>query len=162
MSLMAASRSGLKAQPTRRSSTRYIKRFAETLAGDPAVLKLRLHLPDVYDNAKPAPPAPHVGHTVPAEREHVAILELAFANPLSRRTFYAGGLFRGTLADQAVHISHATAFAVSGVYTYVRDKQLTVAGLRGSRPAQLIETLGATNQVANDVRTLFFTGTLQA
>lgn len=139
----------------------FMKSFAQTLSADPAVLKCRLHLPDVYENAKPAPPAPNVDHTVPAERQHMAILELAFADPLARRSFYDGELFRGTLADQKAHISHATAFAVSGVYTYVRDKQLTVAGLRGSRPAQLIETLGATNQIADDVRRLLFSGKLE-
>ncbi|WP_205782293.1 hypothetical protein [Methylobacterium sp. XJLW] len=57
-------------------------------------------------------------------------------------------------------MAHASPFAVSGVYTYVRDRQLTLAGLRGSRPAQLIEKLGALNQVADDVCHLLRTGTL--
>ena len=47
---------------------------------------------------------------------------------------------------------------MSGVYTYVRDKTLTLAGLRGSRPAQLIERIGALNQVKEDVRHLLLTG----
>ena len=46
------------------------------------------------------------------------------------------------------------------MYTYVRDKELTLAGLRGSRPAQLIERLGAVNQTADDVRHLMLTGGL--
>ena len=44
----------------------------------------------------------------------------------------------------------------------MRDKQLTLAGLRGSRPAQLIEQLGARNQVGEDVRHLLLTGQIQA
>ena len=138
----------------------FMRGFAARLADDPAVLKVRLHQPDRYDNANPAPPAPNVGHEVPAERSRVAILELAFESPMTRRQFFASDLFRNTVADQRTHIGHVAAFAVSGVYTYVRDKTLTTAGLRGSRPAQLIDRLGAANQIAPDVEALLLTGSL--
>ncbi|BCA61576.1 hypothetical protein HMP09_0810 [Sphingomonas sp. HMP9] len=134
--------------------------FAETLAADPAVLKLRLHLPDRYDNAAPAPPAPNVDHSVPAERALIAVVELAFETPLTRRAFFDSETFVATQAAQSAHIAYVQAFAVSGVYTYVRDTQLTTAGLRGSRPAQLIERLGANNQVTDDVRSLMRTGSV--
>jgi hypothetical protein len=134
--------------------------FAETLAADDAVLKLRLHLPDRYDNAEPAPPAPNVDHLVPAERTLIAVMEFAFETPLARRAFFESDVFRATQDSQNTHIAYVSAFAVSGVYTYVRDKQLTTAGLRGSRAAQLIERLGANNQVAADVRDLMQTGSL--
>jgi hypothetical protein len=134
--------------------------FAETLAADDAVLKLRLHLPDRYDNAEPAPPAPNVDHLVPAERTLIAVVEFAFETPLTRRAFFESDVFQATQDSQKAHIAHVSAFAVSGVYTYVRDKQLTTAGLRGSRAAQLIERLGANNQVAADVRDLMQTGSL--
>lgn len=134
--------------------------FAETLAADAAVLKLRLHLPDRYDNAEPAPPAPNVNHLVPSERALIAVLEFAFESPLTRRAFFESDTFAATHAAQQAHIAHVSAFAVSGVYTYVRDKQLTTAGLRGSRQAQLIDRLGANNQVAADVRELMHTGSV--
>ncbi|WP_242187750.1 EthD domain-containing protein [Sphingomonas sp. CARO-RG-8B-R24-01] len=136
----------------------FLRAFAAQLAAEPAVLKVRLHLPDRYDNANPAPPAPNVDHLVPPERAAIAILELAFETPLTRRAFLESDAFRATEAEQRRHIRHATAFAVSGVYTYVRDKTLTLAGLRGSRPAQLIERLGANNQTADDVRQLILSG----
>jgi len=135
--------------------------LAQTLAADSAVLKLRLHLPDAYDNAKPAPPAPNVGHTVSADRLSLAILEIAFATPLARRAFFASDVFTATAAGQKQHIRYASAFAVSGVYTYVRDSQLTVAGLRGSRTAQLITTLGAINQTAPNVKHLIQHGVME-
>ncbi|PYE23019.1 methylmuconolactone methyl-isomerase [Rhizobium sp. PP-CC-3A-592] len=138
----------------------FMTNFAGKIAADPAALKVRLHLPDIYDNAEPAPPAPNVDHAVPEGRRHIAVLELAFANPLARRHFYGSDLFEATVADQKAHISYATAFAVSGIYTYVRNKELTTAGLRGSRQAQLIETLGAANQISADVRTLLHKGKL--
>lgn len=140
--------------------TRFMRKLAEALAVEAPVLKLRLHLPDAYDNAKPAPPAPNVDHRVPDERRLIAVVELAFASPLARRDFYASEVFRRALAGQAEHVAYASPFAVSGVYTYVRDKQLTLAGLRGSRSAQLIEQIGARNQVADDVCKLIATGTL--
>ncbi len=135
--------------------------FAETLAGNPAVLKLRLHLPDLYDNAEPAPPAPNVDHAVPADRTLIAILDLAFETPLARRQFLESESFLAAYRAQAGQIAHASAFAVSGVYTYVRDGEMTTAGLRGSRAAQLIERLGANNQVAEDVRGLIATGVVR-
>jgi hypothetical protein len=138
----------------------FMRGFAETLAADDAVLKLRLHLPDRYDNAKPAPPAPNVDHDVPASRTIIAVIELAFESPLTRRRFFESDVFLATQDAQKAHIAYASAFAVSGVYTYVRDKHLTTAGLRGSRQAQLIERLGANNQIARDVRHLMHTGTV--
>ena len=138
----------------------FLTGFAEKLAAEPAVLKVRLHLPERYDNAKPAPPAPNVDHLVPPERAAVGILELAFETPLTRRAFLESDAFAAIAQGQQQHVRHATAFAVSGVYTYVRDKTLTLAGLRGSRPAQLIERLGANNQAADDVRQLILTGQL--
>ncbi|WP_010218091.1 EthD domain-containing protein [Sphingomonas sp. PAMC 26621] len=136
----------------------FLTGFAETLAAEPAVLKVRLHLPERYDNANPAPPAPNVNHLVPPERSAIGILELAFETPLTRRAFLESDAFAAAAQGLRQHVRHATAFAVSGVYTYVRDKTLTLAGLRGSRPAQLIERLGANNQAADDVRQLIHTG----
>jgi hypothetical protein len=140
--------------------TAFMAAFAQTLAADPALLRVRLHLPEAYDNAEPAPPAPDVAHTVPPERERLAVLDLTFTTPLARRRFFASDHFSRTIGEQKQHIGHVTAFAVSSMYTYVRDKELTLAGLRGSRPAQLIERLGAANQTAETVRHLMLTGTL--
>jgi len=140
----------------------FIDHLAETLAADPALLRVRLHLPDRYDNAHPAPPAPDVAHTVPPERERIAVLDLTFSTPLARRTFFQSDHFTDTITGQQRHIGFATAFAVSGMYTYVRDGTLTLAGLRGSRSARLIEQLGATNQTDEAVRHLLLTGQLSS
>jgi hypothetical protein len=135
--------------------------FAATLASDQAVLKLRLHLPEPHDNAVPNPPAPNVKHAVQPSRIRLAMLEIAFADPLTRRRFFASDTFRSTAEGHRKHVRHLTAFSVSGVYTYVRDGQLTTAGLRGSRAAALIAQLGAINQVSPDVEYLIRTGKLR-
>jgi hypothetical protein len=47
------------------------------------------------------------------------------------------------------------AFLVTGIYTYVRDGVITTAGLRGSRTVELIERIGAVNQMRDEVTRLF-------
>ena len=132
--------------------------LARPFAADPAVMKVRLHLPEAYDNARPAPPAPNVFHNVPRERELIAVMELTFVSPMARRAFYASETFSVTVPGQKVHLAFASAFAISGVYTYIRNGGLTLAGLRGSRPAQLIEKLGARNQLEEAIWHLLHTG----
>jgi EthD domain len=129
--------------------------FVASLVGHPSVLKLRLHLPEPHDNAVPNPPSPDVKHSVEPSRITLAILEIAFPDPLSRRKLFASDLFQASIAGQRKHVRNLTAFAVGGVFTFVRDGKLTTAGLRGSRPAALIKRLGSNNQIALEVEELF-------
>ncbi|WP_064774631.1 hypothetical protein [Methylobacterium sp. ARG-1] len=135
-----------------------VARLARALAAEAPVLKVRLHLPEPYDNAKPAPPASDVDQSAADERRLIAVLELVFHSPLVRRTFHASDAFKAATAGLTEHVAYATAFAVSGVYSYVRDEQLTLAGLRGGRPAQLIGRIGAVDQAGADVRHLIHAG----
>jgi hypothetical protein len=59
------------------------------------------------------------------------------------------------LGSQAEHIDALGAYLVTGSYTFVRDGHPTTAGLRGSRPAELIEVMGATNQLEQAVTSMF-------
>ena len=131
----------------------------DTLAGvcadDDGVVKVRVHQPTAYDNEHPSPPAPRVAHTVPDSRSALAVLELAFTDPLARRRFFASPPFAATVDAQQATASSITAFAVSGVFTFVRDARLTTAGLRGSRAAGLIDDLAALNQTEPEVTRLF-------
>jgi hypothetical protein len=47
------------------------------------------------------------------------------------------------------------AYLVTHVFTFVRDGKLTMAGLRGSRVAEAISRIGASNHAAEDVTRLF-------
>jgi hypothetical protein len=131
--------------------------FAATLAQDPAVLKLRLHLPEPYDNANPQPPSP-VDHVVRDDMLTLAVMEIGFANALSARLFTESAAFKATQAGQRAHVEAMAAYLVTGVYTFVRDGRPTIAGLRGSRVAEIIESVGATNHVAPEVTRLFVRG----
>ncbi len=129
--------------------------LAEVCAQDDGVVKVRVHQPAPYDNEHPSPPAPRVAHTVPEGRTDLGVLELAFTDPLARRRFHESAAFRATIDAQCTTASSITAFAVSGVFTFVRDGRLTTAGLRGSRVAELVDDLGAINQTSDDVERLF-------
>jgi len=122
------------------------------------VLKLTLHLPPPFNNDGMHPPAPNVAHIASAARAELAVMEIAFESPLARRRFFQSEVFQSTLTGQANHIAQLKAFAVSGLYTYVNDKKLTTAGLRGSRAAELIEYLGANNQLSPEVEHLLLHG----
>jgi hypothetical protein len=146
----------LSPRGTLESLHRYLREdLGQLLAASDAVLKVRLHLCAPFENDGNHPPAPNVAHTATPVRAQLAVLEIAFASPLARRQFFQGEVFQQSLAEQSRHIAQLKAFAVSGVYTYVFDGQITTAGLRGSRAAELIDYLGATNQLTSDVSELF-------
>jgi len=130
------------------------------LATDDAVLKVRLHLCAPFVNDGQRPPSPDVAHFAPPARAEMAIMEVAFESPLARRRFFASKIFQSTSARQGAHIAQLKAFAVAGVYTYVYEGVLTTAGLRGSRAAELIDYLGAVNQLAPEVEELMLRGTV--
>ena len=128
------------------------------LAAHNAIRKFKLHPCAPYDNAKPAPPSPNVGHFIEDARINVAVAEVAFENARTAREFFAGSAFQKVLADQPKHLDALGARLVKGFYTFVRDGKPTVAGIRGSRPAQLIDHIGAANQVVPEVLERFVRG----
>ncbi len=135
--------------------TKWAQGMAEHLASAEAVHKLRLHLPEPYDNDRPSPPSPGVDHHAEDKRIRVAVFEIGFETALAARRYFDTDHFRATLDGQAVHVQHLGAFLVSGVYTFVRDGRPTLAGLRGSRQAEIIERMGALTQTEPEVSRLF-------
>jgi hypothetical protein len=128
---------------------------ARHLSSAPEVQKLRLHLPDPYDNARPSPPSPDVDHQVSDERKDIGVIEIGFASAFTAGKFRESEAYRATIEDQRKHLRSVGAFLVTGIYTYVRDGVITTAGLRGSRTAELIERSGAVNQTRDEVTRLF-------
>ncbi|MCF5715693.1 MULTISPECIES: hypothetical protein [Pseudomonas syringae group] len=132
-----------------------VEKLAREMASADAVLKLRLHLAQPYDNAQPAPPAPDVNHEVEESRLDMVMMEVVFESAWTRRTYYASEHFKAITQGLGAHVRYVTPFGVSGVYTYVRDAIMTAAGVRGSRQAQLIRQLGAINQTRPEIESLF-------
>ena len=133
----------------------WLSEWARHLAAAPAVQKLRLHLPEPYDNAHPSPPSPHGDHQVSDERKDIGVIEIGFASALTAREFWESEAYLATIEDQRRYLRSVGAFLVTGVYTYVRDGVITTAGLRGSRTAELIERIGAVNQTRDEVTRRF-------
>jgi hypothetical protein len=133
----------------------WLSDWAQHLASAPEVQKLRLHLPEPYDNARPSPPSPDVDHQVSDERKDIGVIEIGFASAFTARQFRESDIYRATVEDQRKHLRSVGAFLVTGIYTYVRDGVITTAGLRGSRTAALIERIGAVNQTRDEVTRLF-------
>jgi hypothetical protein len=75
--------------------------------------------------------------------------------PLRALEFFATPNFQKVLSGQPEHITALGAYLVTGFYTLVRDGRPTTAGLRGSRPAELIEAAGAANQLDPAVVSMF-------
>ncbi|MES3100582.1 EthD domain-containing protein [Sphingomonas faeni] len=136
-------------------ATQWVQDTSADLAAHAAVQKWKLHLGMPYDNANPAPPSPDVNHFVEDDRLNVAVAEVAFENARTAREFFAGSAFQMVLARQADHIDALGARLVTGFYTFVRDGKPTTAGIRGSRPAQLIDGIGAINQVTPEIAARF-------
>ena len=136
-------------------ATKWVEETSAELAASGAVQKWKLHLPLSYDNAKPAPPSADVDHHIEADRQNLAVAEVAFENARTAREFFEGGAFQKVLAGQPKHLDALGAYLVTGIYTFVRDGVITTAGLRGSRPAALIDAIGAANQVKPSVAKRF-------
>ncbi len=137
------------------SAEAWLEDVSATLATDAAVEKWKLHLPLSYDNARPAPPSPDVGHHVGDDRLHLAVAEIAFENARCANEFFAGGAFQKVLGQQSRYLDAIGAYLVTGFYTFVRDGMPTNAGLRGSRSAELIDMVGASNQLSPNITERF-------
>jgi hypothetical protein len=132
--------------------------FAETISAHPSVLKLRLHLPERYDNGHPQPPSPGVDHFVGDDRKDLAVIEIGFESALSARAFVSSEAYEAMVPELVAHVRTLGAFFVTDVYTFVRDGKPTIAGLRGSRQAEIMSRIGAFNQTQEEVSRLFVRG----
>jgi hypothetical protein len=136
-------------------ASEWLRESSADLAAIDVVQKWKLHLPRPYDNAVPAPPSPHVEHVIGTDRLNIAVAEVAFENARVARDFFGSAAFKRVLSAQAKHIDAIGAYLVTGFYTFVRDGQPTAAGIRGSRPAELIDLFGASNQLCPEVQIKF-------
>jgi hypothetical protein len=86
---------------------------------------------------------------------NLAVAEIAFVSPvIGKVAALISNVQRSTGRTVAIH-RRIGVYLVTGSYTFVRDRRPTLAGLRGSRPAELITTLGALNQLDESVTAKF-------
>jgi len=127
--------------------------FALAIAQSEQVGKFRLHLFEPPDTSRPD--AAGVSHSEPIDRLYQGAYEIAFRTGLEREIFFAkDSSYDKATKDHAHYVSQISPFPESAGYTFVYNGKMTLAGQRGSRTAQLITDLGATNQVRDDITKL--------
>lgn len=127
---------------------------AEAWAALDDVWKVRLHLPEPYDPDDPQPPAPDVDHTM-LQDGPVAFVEVAWPDRLAAERSFASEAFAASVAHAQDHVAALGVHLVREAIVYVRDGELTQAGLRGASVARVLRDAGAANQVAPEVVGLF-------
>jgi hypothetical protein len=126
--------------------------FAANVARNGHVLKFRLHLFEPPDTSRPD--AAGVIHVEPPMKQYQAAFEIAFRNHLQMEMFFASPDYANALTDQAKYVKLVNPMPERNSYAFVYNGQMTLAGERGSRTAELITTLGATNQLRDDIHDL--------
>lgn len=124
---------------------------AEPLSRSAHVAKLRLRLPDEYDNDAVTLEAPNVSNHAPVDEQYQAAIEVAFASPLELRRFRADEAWASASAalERAARAIHAC--RVLRTFTVYNHGQITTAGLRTPQVAEQIRRLGAVNQIGQGV-----------
>lgn len=123
--------------------------FAPAIVKSDLLLKFRLHLFEEVDNTRP--PAAGVAHGEPAEKNYQAAFEIAFSNNLDMERFFASPEYTSTVADQPKYIKQLSPFPERTAYAFVYEGKMTLAGQRSSTVAELITSIGAVNQLQDDV-----------
>jgi EthD domain-containing protein len=136
-----------------------MERFAPQVAELKQVLKFRLHLFEKVDNSRPD--AAGVSHREAPGRQYQAAFEIAFSNRLEMEEFFASEAYANVTRTQARYIQRLHVFPERTAYTFVYDDQMTLAGQRGSTAAELIRSIGAVNQLRDDVTLLMLNGPTQ-
>jgi hypothetical protein len=131
--------------------------FAPALVKSDLVIKFRLHLLEEHDNSEKLPPAPGISHYEPLEKQYQAAFEIAFKNRLDLEKFFASEDYAVVAKEQSKYIKQLSTFPERDVYTFVYDSKMTLAGQRGSAVAALINNIGATNQLQDDILDLILT-----
>ena len=126
--------------------------LAANVARSAKVLKFRLHLFEPPDVSRPD--AAGVVHYEAPEQQYQAAYELAFRNHLDMELFFASAEYAAAVREQARYVVQVSPFPERNAYTFVYEGGMTLAGQRGSRTAELITDLGATNQLRADIHDL--------
>jgi len=129
-----------------------LETFAANVVGHDGVLKFRLHLFEPPDLSRPD--AAGVVHIEPPDKQYQAAFEIAFRNNLDMESFFTSQQYTKAISNQSRYIKQFCPFPERNVYTFVYGGFMPLAGQRGSRTAELITSLGATNQLRADIHDL--------
>jgi len=127
---------------------------AASLRSSPDVIKVRLRMPEEYDNDAVTLEAPNVSNHAPRDEQYDAAIEIAFPSALELRRFRADEAWVAA-ADALERVARAIhPCRVLRTFTVYNHGQITTAGLRTPQVAEQIRRLGATNQIGRDTLAL--------
>ncbi|MEB3310934.1 MAG: AtaL-like protein [Snowella sp.] len=126
--------------------------FAPAILQSEALLKFRLHLFDDIDNSRPD--AAGVVHAEAPDKQYHAACEIAFANHLEREKFFASTAYAAAIRDASRYIRQLQVFPERTAHTFVYNGQMTLAGQRSAKVADLITRIGAANQLKQEITSL--------
>jgi hypothetical protein len=127
-------------------------KLAPIFTGYDRLLKFRFHLFEQVDSSRPDAGA--VSHTELPEQQYDAAIEVAFANNLDLALFLDSEAYRSALKDFPKYIKHFKPFPERSAYTFVYDAKITLAGQRSVAVANLIDRIGAVNQIKDNIVSL--------
>ena len=132
---------------------RYLReKLAPVFAQSDRVLKFRLHLFEQIDNSRAD--AEGVSHAEIPGRHYDAAIEVAFSNSLDREILLESEDYQALVEDFPKYIKDFKPFGERSAYTFVYDGQLTLAGQRSVTVANLIQQIGAVNQIKDNIVSL--------
>lgn len=131
-----------------------LEEVAPLLAAAPEVVKVRVRLPEPYDNEAVTLLAPNVSNWEDADRQYQACVEVMFRDAVARETFTRSQSWTQVVSllaslSRTVHVQQ-----VLRTFTVYNHGAITTAGLRTPQMATQIARLGAVNQVGPEVRQL--------
>lgn len=131
-----------------------INRFANVLAADNSVRKVRMHLVETYDPS--VFKAPNVEHNLPVEQQIQAWAEVVFEDRRAADSLFASLPYKAVSADAKRYLEGVSTYPVHSTYTLVYGGRPTLVGLRGLDVATAVRAVGARNQTSEEVlRTLY-------
>ena len=137
---------------------RYLtEKLAPVFAQSDRILKFRLHLFQQIDNSRPD--AGEVLHTETPGMQYDAAIEVAFSHSLDREIFFESKDYQSLLQDFPKYIKDFKPFGERSAYTFVYDGNITLAGQRSVTVANLIQQLGAVNQIKDNIVSLMIAQT---
>ena len=119
---------------------------------------MRYLLFDAIDLSRPD--AQGVEHVEKDGKDYHAALEVSFKYGLDRESFFASPEFVSALSEGENKIDFIKPSPERFTATFLRDHQKTLAGQRGSSVASLMNSLGAANQIHDDIKQLILTNIL--
>lgn len=134
---------------------------ASQFADHPSIKRVRLRMPERYENERVVLRAANVDNYEPDSAQFQACVEIVFGSALERRRF-ASATGEAAVRALATLAEDVVAMRAVRTFTVYSKGRITTAGLRTPQMAEQIAAIGAVNQEGDGVRQLILSAHVQA